>query len=633
MRKHFLILLGCCSLYAQTVTTIVNNGAPSNRVDIAIVGDGYTSDELGKFATDAQNLATTFFDQDPWKEYKNFFNVHRVDVASAQSGSDHPESSPQVFKNTAFDSAYNCSGVQRLICVSTSKVNTALSAVLTAAQRDIILVVVNDSVYGGSGGTVAVASTNVSSPEIALHEIGHSFGLLADEYGGPAPPACVNSVEPSAVNATIQTVRAQIKWGPWIAAETPLPTLSTTAALPGLYQGAAYCDTGVYRPTNSSKMRSLGVPFEQINVEQLTKRIYNLVNAIDAVSPTAAAVTVAQGQVAAFSATILLPLTHSLTSTWLVDSLTAGTGSTFSTSTLTPGNHVVTLKVSDPTLLVRTDTAQLLSDTRSWNVTVTGSCTYTLGQPSSAFPNAGGNGSVTVTTQSGCGWTAAVNSASWITITSGASGTGSGSVNLSVAGNGTAAARNGTLTIAGQTFTVTQAAGVPPCATAISSPSSSAPATGGTGSVGVSAPGACTWVALSSAPWLTISQPAGGAGSGAVTYTAAANNSASSRSATISISGFTFSLTQSGSQIFNTTFFVNQLYLDLLNRPSEAGGLAFWTNAINNASVTRKDAALGFFNSTEFQSSGLYIISSYIAVLGRDPDFGGWQFWFQSLQN
>ena len=72
-----------------------------------------------------------------------------------------------------------------------------------------------------------------------------------------------------------------IKWNQWIDAATPVPTFSTVNGVPGLYEGAAYCDTGLYRPTFDSKMRSLNRPFEAINTEQLLKRIYNLVDPID----------------------------------------------------------------------------------------------------------------------------------------------------------------------------------------------------------------------------------------------------------------------------------------------------------------------------------------------------------------
>ena len=113
--------------------------------------------------------------------------MHRIDVASAQSGADHPLTSTYV--DTAFDATYSCAGIQRLICVSSSKVSAVLTNSIPAANaRDMIVVLVNDSEYGGSGGWFAVASLNGAVVELVLHETGHSFGLLADEYRRAAAP-------------------------------------------------------------------------------------------------------------------------------------------------------------------------------------------------------------------------------------------------------------------------------------------------------------------------------------------------------------------------------------------------------------------------------------------------------------
>src|SRR5262249_42393793 len=158
-------------------------------------------------------------------------------------------------------------------CVNLSKVNTVLSGI-QPDMRDLVLVLLNDPEYGGSGGAVAVASIHPDVIEVILHEFGHTLGLLADEYGGPPPPACSTAVEPAEPNATRAT-GSPVKWGAWIDPDTPLPTPFQNSGVPGLYEGAKYCDAGLFRPTFNSKMRSLFRPFEQINSEQLVKRIYN----------------------------------------------------------------------------------------------------------------------------------------------------------------------------------------------------------------------------------------------------------------------------------------------------------------------------------------------------------------------
>src|SRR5262245_24577643 len=200
---------------AEPFTTIRDNGDSARRVDLVIMGDGYAASDLGtnQFADDVEAFVQNMFLQEPFLEYRAYFNVHRVDVTSNESGVDHPERG--VFRDTALDSSYNCAGIQRLICVDTAKVNGVLSRTALAPNaRELILIIVNDTEYGGSGGTVAVASIHPSAVEIILHELGHSFGLLADEYGGPPPPSC----NPSAVNPNVtgETTRALIKWNAWI---------------------------------------------------------------------------------------------------------------------------------------------------------------------------------------------------------------------------------------------------------------------------------------------------------------------------------------------------------------------------------------------------------------------------------
>ena len=123
-RPHACLLLAAAQ--AEPVTAVRLNGS-SNRVDIVVLGDGYTSAEIasGKYANDVETFVQRIFAQEPYLEYQEFFNVRRVDVTSAESGSDHPELG--IARTTALDSTYNCSGIQRLICVNVTKVNDVLS--------------------------------------------------------------------------------------------------------------------------------------------------------------------------------------------------------------------------------------------------------------------------------------------------------------------------------------------------------------------------------------------------------------------------------------------------------------------------------------------------------------------------
>jgi hypothetical protein len=175
-------------------------------------------------------------------------------------------------------------------------------------------------------------------------------------------------------------------------------------------------------------------------------------------------------------------------------------------------------------------------------------CTYQVSPLQQSIAAVGGAGApFGVTTASGCTWTAATT-ADWITITSAANQVGTGSVTFTVAAN-TGVLREGTLTIAGQTVTVSQAAppATPPaCVSSLSPTSDTVGLAGAAGrSLMVRAPNSCNWTAMSSDPWLTITSGSSGSGNGKVDYSVAPLTTGS-RTATISIGGQTFTLTQSG---------------------------------------------------------------------------------------
>ena len=170
-------------------------------------------------------------------------------------------------------------------------------------------------------------------------------------------------------------------------------------------------------------------------------------------------------------------------------------------------------------------------------------CVVTLQQPSAAAPAAGGPGTIGVSTNAGCQWTASTN-APWLTITSGASGSGSGNVSYTVGAN-TGAARAGTLTVAGQTFTVNQAAGAAPaCAYSINPTSVTVGDRGVSGlTIALTAGNGCAWTAKADVGWLDITSAKSGSGSATVTYKTS-DLKGSQRTGTMTIAGLTFTVTQ-----------------------------------------------------------------------------------------
>jgi serine protease AprX len=158
---------------------------------------------------------------------------------------------------------------------------------------------------------------------------------------------------------------------------------------------------------------------------------------------------------------------------------------------------------------------------------------------SQTFGSGGSTGAVNVAAPAGVGWQTFVND-SWITVTSGGSGTGNGTVNYSVAANA-GAARTGTMIVAGRIFTITQEA--PSCTYSIAPTSASYTSAGGTGGVTVTAGAGCAWNAVSNTAWITITSNASGVGNGTVNYSVAVNAGAA-RNGTMTIAGQTFTVTQ-----------------------------------------------------------------------------------------
>jgi hypothetical protein len=385
-----------------------NNAA--NRVDILVLGDGYTAAEQSTFTADAENLRQAMFDFTPYKEYASFVNWQTVFTASAQSGADHPpyqagcksasccadsaaQSDPRaagagVFVSTAFDGKFCTSQIHRLVTINSSKVLAAASAY---PEYDQLMVLINDPVYGGSGGSIAVTTTNGSARYIVIHEYGHTFHDLADEYTSPYPgfPNCsdTGSGSPCEVNVTNQTVPSLIKWKSWIAPTTPIPTTSGVEI--GLFQGARYLTSGMYRPANSCGMRNLAAQFCSVCSQAYILKLYrggfgSPAAGIDLIEPGSevpvanSAYVYTVGNNASFSAEVLRPSPNTVTMQWYLDGVPqAGATSNsfnFSQASASPASRTLELRVTDNSALVKPEMAgTLMTHSRTWRINVAAS--------------------------------------------------------------------------------------------------------------------------------------------------------------------------------------------------------------------------------------------------------------------
>ncbi|MCX6902882.1 MAG: M64 family metallo-endopeptidase [Verrucomicrobia bacterium] len=357
----------------------MSNGPSPNRVNLVVLSEGYTTAQLPQFLSDATDLVNNFLAEEPYQEYRRFFNAFAIAVASTQSGSDHPSQS--YYRDTYFNSSYDTYGDSSFVTIPPNpfdanyshgqgKVDSLLQQFLPAC--DLAMLLVNDPLYGGAGGSVLIASKGASSAEIVRHESGHSLAGLGDEYED-AYPGYPDVEEP---NTTRETRRAFIKWAAWISTNTPVPTPETDsyADVVGLFEGAHYHTSGWFRPKLDCKMRTLNVPFCEVCREALIKSVYVRVSPLDSFSPAGTNLAVTSAQVLTFSVFPIQPLTHSVSVEWYTNEarVTTASNTTFSVpaATLGLGQRTVRVVARDTTAWVRNDPANLLQASVEWAVSV-----------------------------------------------------------------------------------------------------------------------------------------------------------------------------------------------------------------------------------------------------------------------
>ncbi len=239
-------------------------------VHVVILGDGYKSDEEGDFDSHINSLIGLMKLDPATAVHFDAINFHRIITPSVDSGVDDDVTND--FRDTFYNAGYFCQGIARLICADELKMfNTALDEY---PWLDQIILLVNDPRYGGSGATVAIASG--FSPEIALHEMGHSIAGLADEYVDDEikPSAGRSFVEGLFPNVSSFSTPSAVPWSRWLDE----PEV-------GVFEGAYYRRDGLFRPTENSRMRSNEEPFGKVNGEQWVLNLYRMSNPVLDFSP------------------------------------------------------------------------------------------------------------------------------------------------------------------------------------------------------------------------------------------------------------------------------------------------------------------------------------------------------------
>ncbi|MEZ6317937.1 MAG: M64 family metallopeptidase [Phycisphaerales bacterium] len=351
----------------------VRGGAGDNRVDIVFVGDGYTAGEMGQFHTDVATAVSQLFQYEPFKSYETYFQIHEVEVVSNESGVDN-DPTQGISRDTALDMSFWCSGTERLLCVN---VNKAYSFANQVGDVDQVIALANSSKYGGAGYTSSDLATcsghNGSAPQIAIHELGHSLGDLADEYDYGGATTWTGG-EPSAKNASIyeaaQMADESRKWHQWLG-YGPDTRFDGTV---GTFEGCNYSVFGIYRPSNNSMMRSLNRKFNAPSAERLIRAIYVEVDPIEDHTSNAAPIA-SNGTV---SVTPMQPIGHSLDVTWTLDGVeipgTSGQTTVDLSAVGIVADGVVRATVVDNTDMVRDESVRSnwLTSYVEWVVTAVG---------------------------------------------------------------------------------------------------------------------------------------------------------------------------------------------------------------------------------------------------------------------
>jgi hypothetical protein len=380
LRLSLLLITGPLAAQPAARFPVEENGLQANRINIVFLSEGYTAAQLPQFAAHVNTARTYLFSREPWRQYRAFCNVYRIEIASNESGTDNGAGGG--LRDTYFESGFLTPSVPQLLTFTASGQSKAFALLnQLLPEYDLAILLVNDPTYGGSGGSISVASTHASSPQLVEHEIGHSFADLADEYDFDYPIYTPRE----SYNATQQSDRNLVRWKSWIEASTPVPTPETTAYDPvvGVFEGANYRTTGWYRPHNNSLMRNLGRPVGAVNREKFILSYYDRISPVETHSPAELAQTVATSITLSFSVTPMVPSEGpTLTVQWRVNGLdqTGAVHSTFEipSTHLGNGTHTVTAVVRDPTPLVRDDPTGSLTEEITWTLSLSAQPPATL---------------------------------------------------------------------------------------------------------------------------------------------------------------------------------------------------------------------------------------------------------------
>ncbi|MDH6357609.1 M64 family metallopeptidase [Parabacteroides sp. PF5-9] len=260
------------------ITQIQYKGDSADKIDLVFLGEGYTDQEQEKFIADAKRFTESLFKTPPFAAYQDDFNVSAVSLISEESGTDF--SGKGIFKHTALNAGFYTFGVDRYLTTPDMK---SIRDAVWNVPCDAIFILVNTETYGGGGmyNFYAIGSAdNARTIEVFVHEFGHSFGGLADEYFSSEVAYDEEyynlNHEPWEPNITT-LVDFNSKWKDMLPTNTPVPTPleKPFSDKIGVFEGAGYMSKGIYRPADHCMMRDL-VPFCPVCSRAIVRMIHFL---------------------------------------------------------------------------------------------------------------------------------------------------------------------------------------------------------------------------------------------------------------------------------------------------------------------------------------------------------------------
>jgi len=266
------------------VDTMIDKGDPSKRVDVVVIGDGYQREDMDKFEGKCGRVGTVFMDKAPFENFANYVNIHRIYLESPKDG---------------FELGTEVERRSRMMSCDYAK---AESLARFAPECDIIIVMARTRTAGRSnaaGSTVLLYAGGAIMGTV-IHELGHAFGGLADEYVEPDPEIrktlTVPAMEPMQVNVTLEPVPLLSKWHHWVTPPSDPPVRNL--------EGALYVSKDVYRPERGCTMRT-GGSFCCVCMEQMVRQFFRKIQPIDDQRPARVNQVVCAGEVLPLTALAL----------------------------------------------------------------------------------------------------------------------------------------------------------------------------------------------------------------------------------------------------------------------------------------------------------------------------------------